>query len=230
MTVAFEKELESFLKRHPEMSIVPSNYEGTIIEGEFFFSATYLQDKQINDSFRLKIEIPKFFPKEIPRVTEIGGKIPRHIDFHVFSDDDTLCLGSPLRLRKCLNEFPTIQGFIEKCLVPYLYSMSLHIKTGEAFIFSELSHGIKGLLDDYKDMFHVETNEQAILILELLTLKKRESNKRGCPCGCGRRVGKCKFKERLDLFRSITTRDVFKEELKRIRNGDAKAKCSIRES
>lgn len=221
MTVAFEKELELFLEQHPEMSIVPSNSEWVIIEGEFCFSATYFQDKEIKDSFRLKIEIPMFFPKEVPRVTEIGGRIPRNSDSHVLNNG-TLCLGSHLRLRKCLNESPTIQGFIKECLVPYLYSMSLHIKTGEPFIFGELSHGIKGLLDDYKDMFNVETHEQVISILELLTLKKRESNKKECPCGCGRRVGKCKFKERLNLFRSNTTRDVFKQELKYIRNKDAK--------
>ena len=221
MTVAFEKELELFLKQHPEMSIVPSNSGRIIIEGEFCFSAAYPQDKEINDSFRLKIEIPKIFPNEVPQVTEIGGRIPRNIDSHV-CDNGTLCLGSRLRLRKCLNESPTIQGFIKECLVPYLYSMSLHIKTGEPFIFGELSHGVKGLLDDYMDIFNVETHEQVKLILELLTLKKRESNKRECQCGCGRRVGKCKFKERLDLFRSITTRDVFKQELKYIRNRDAK--------
>lgn len=215
MTLVFEQELELFLTQHPTMSLVPSRYNSIIIEGDFAFSASDPLYNFVEDSFRIRIEIPRAFPSEVPKVTEIGDKIPHNIDFHVFPNG-TLCLGSPIRLRKCLNENPTLQGFIEKSLIPFLYAMSKHLRTGERFVFGELTHGVEGLLDDYRDVFHVETNKQVIQILELLSVKKRESNKKKCPCGCGKRVAKCSFKEKLNLLRNITSRSVFKKELDRI--------------
>ena len=74
------------------------------------------------------------------------------------------------------------------------------------FIFSELAHGMHGIIDDYKELFGLDTSEQIINTLALLGNKKRIANKKPCPCGCGKMLGKCSFHLRINHFRKITTR------------------------
>jgi hypothetical protein len=47
--------------------------------------------------------------------TECDGK-------HRINPDETLCLGSPLRLMMLVHAEPTLSGFASNCIVPYLYS------------------------------------------------------------------------------------------------------------
>ncbi len=56
-----------------------------------------------------------------------------------------------------------------------------------------------------------------------LSLRKRHSNKKKCPCDCGNRVGKCNFRYKLEKIKTVAKRkwfrkqhEIFKKELKRI--------------
>ena len=198
-----------FLAEQPLMSIRPGSGAGLRVEGLFSFTAEALDHGRISDRFRLTIEIPPGFPRDAPAVVE-HGRIPRTPDFHV-NPDGTLCLGSPLRLLLILAAQPSLPAFSERCLVPYLYAASLKLSHGGGFAFGELAHGASGALEDVKCILGLRDTEQAKRALELLAMRKRRANKRGCPCGtCGRRLGKCRLNHRLRPLRRLAPRSWFR--------------------
>lgn len=210
------KDIERFIRDYPEMSIAPSRIPATVLKGVFSFTARPNGGVEISDSYHLHIIVPETFPEEIPKVTEIGQKIPRDGNHHINGDDDTSCLGSPIRLLKLISKKPTLVGFAERCLVPYLYAVSLKLQFNAEFPFGELTHGGKGVIDDYLNLFGLNSQEQVLGTLELLGKKKRTANRSLCPCGCGRRLGVCKFNKKLSKYRHMANRLWFRDHAKEI--------------
>ncbi len=201
--------LSPFLKNYPGMTIRPTTGHGLIMHGKFCFSAQPEGGVEITDTYNLRIEVPKAFPFDLPRVTELDDKIPRTGKYHV-NPDGTLCLGSPLRLLWKLSRKPTLSGFASDCLVPYLYAVSHKLKFGGDLPFSELEHGTPGALQDYADLFSLEQPEQAQRALHLLGMKKVLANKQPCPCGCGKKLKACQFNKTISKFRRLAHRSWFK--------------------
>lgn len=207
--------IRQFLNDYPEMSIAPSRGAITILKGLFSFSARPNGGIEINDSYYLKIDVPMAFPQKIPVVTELDGKIPRDGSYHI-NADSTLCLGSPMRLLQKISEKPSLVGFAEKCLVPYLYAISHKIRFKGDFAFNELAHGTQGIIDDYLNLFGLRNPKQVIKTLELLGKKRRIANKKPCPCECGLRLGKCKFHNKINKYRKMAYRSWFKKHYQEI--------------
>lgn len=203
--------MREFIRDYNLMAIRPRAGKTPLLRGRFDFHAHHPELGEIEDSFDLEIDVPEAFPKRLPVVTETANKIPRKQAFHV-NPDDTLCLGSPLRLLLLVSEKPTLTGFAEKCLVPYLFAVSLKLKTGADLAFGELAHGAPGALDDYVALFGLKAHDQALQVLSLLGKKKRIANKQRCPCGCRLRLGKCKFNFRLAPFRKLASRPWYREQ------------------
>jgi hypothetical protein len=202
--------LREFLQEFPRMAVRPSNGTTLVLKGRFAFTAHSEKHGQITDGYSLTIEIPRDFPRTPPRVTETAGKIPRAEGFHI-NPDDSLCLGSPLRLLLKISTAPTLLGFAEKCLIPHLFAISHKLQHGGPLPFGELAHGLPGILIDYMDLFKLEKPEQAFRALQLLGLKKRRANKHPCPCGCKRRLGKCQFNFLMRKFRELSERSWFRD-------------------
>jgi len=197
------------------MAIRPLPKASTRVKGTFAFSAIHKSCGQITDSFEIEIVIPRGFPGELPVVVETAGRIPRQGEFHV-NPDGSLCLGSQLRLLIKVSRNPTLSGFAESCLIPYLYAISDKLKRGGPLPFGELSHAAPGLLQDYADLFGLNSHDQVKRALMLLTHRRRIANKMSCPCGCERRLGRCKFGRRLNRFRRFASRSRFRLELSQL--------------
>ena len=193
------------------MAVRPSSGSDLVLKGRFTFTAASNEHGQISDEYLLTIHVSRDFPKSLPRVAETGGKIPRTEGFHI-NPDDTLCLGSPLRLLLNVSTAPTLLGFAEKCLVPHLFAISHKLRHGGPLPFGELAHGLPGILVDYMDLFKLDKPEQAFRALQLLGLKKRRANKYPCPCGCKLRLGKCRFNFRMRKFRELSERSWFRQQ------------------
>lgn len=199
--------LKHFRKEQPYMAIKPSNIDGLILEGNFLFNTKYEQFPRVDETYKLRIVIPNSFPYEIPEVEELEKRIPRDGKHHINpSPSNTLCLGSPIKLLELLKKEPTLNGFINFCLVPFLYAITLKIKYNEDFIFGELAHGVKGIIDDYIEVFGVNSESQVKNILMMLSLKKRIANKLPCPCECGERLGKCLLRFKINKYRKLAPR------------------------
>jgi hypothetical protein len=164
---------------------------------------------EVCDVYELEVEVPPSFPKGIPRVKELQGKIPRNANFHV-NGDESLCLGSPIRLLKNIGKAPTLSGFAATCIVPFLYAVTNKLQNGGQLAFSELAHGERGILDDYMELMGLKRREEVPQALDLLGIKRRIANKQACPCKCGRRLGECSFHRKLNEFRGLAPRSWFK--------------------
>ena len=195
------------------MKVRPVTGVNIVVEGEFVFSAKPLDGVEIRDRYLLSITIPELYPSEPPRVTETGKKIPRDGKHHINGNDDTLCLGSPLRLLLKLKNNPALTGFVDGCLVPYLYAISHRRLYGGELPFSELAHGTPGAIADYANLFGLKQPTQATIALLALGTKKQLANKLRCPCGCRRSLGKCQLNERLKPYRDLASRRWFREQL-----------------
>lgn len=201
--------LSQFLRDYPGMSTAPCSDTGVCLRGKFRFKAEVSGGDEIDDSYKLEIIVSDKFPQVLPKVKETGGKIPRDGNFHVNSDG-TLCLGSPLRLLRKVHSAPSLTGFADKCLVPYLYAVSYKLMHGGDFVFGELAHGDEGIVDDYSVMLGLKERHQVTKAIRLLGLKKRLANKKPCLCGCGKRLGACQFHHKLNEFRKMAPASWFK--------------------
>ena len=201
--------ISEFLLENPEMALVPSRDTSVVLEGVFRFTAAPKGKHGISDSYHIQINVPDVYPKAVPAVMETMRKIPRDGNHHV-NPDDSLCMGSPLRLLQKINTRPSLMGFSETCLIPYLYGVSYKLQTGKDFPFGELPHGGKGVLEDYTELLSLRTAEQVRQALILLGMKERVANKAKCPCGCGRRLGKCSFRNILNKNRRLASRAWFR--------------------
>lgn len=212
MAVVETSGLREFLRSYPKMAIRPSSGEDLRLKGSFEFAAHHAEEGDIQDSFVLEMIVPNGFPRELPRVTETGGRIPRTGEYHVNGTDNTLCLGSPLSLLLRISKKPTLEGFAENCLVPYLFAISCKLKTGGPLPFGELAHGRTGIRDDYTALFGLKHPQCVGRVLALLGMKKRRANKLPCPCGCRKRLGACAFNLRLRAFRALANRSWYRKE------------------
>lgn len=201
-----------FLNIYDGFSIAPSNTDLICLKGKLHFNRTYKETNEIEDSFELVIKVPNDFPRSVPIVEEVGGKIPRHNTYHI-NPDNTLCLGSPLRLLINVSKNPSLIEFIELLVIPYLYAVSYKLKNKGDFIFGELAHGLNGQISDYESLFNVKGKLAVTNALKALSIKKRVANKKKCPCGCDTRLGTCELHNRLNPIRKIITKNGFKKVL-----------------
>lgn len=203
--------IEDFLLAYPGMSLQPIRDDRVVLSGVFSLSAESVHHGLVNDSFELRIEVPSTFPKDLPVVYELGGRIPRENRYHVNLGDCSLCLGSRLRLLAILARVPTLAGFAKYCLVPYLYAISLKLAHGGDFAFGELPHGWRGEVLDYADLLGLGTSKQVLEAIWYLGMKKRRANKQPCPCQCGRRLGVCALNDRIGGLRKLAKRAWFRQ-------------------
>jgi hypothetical protein len=140
--------LDELFDRFPDLSIRPSNSSDLAIAGAIEFQTVHPDCGKIIESFDLELRVPQKFPRVLPTVFETKGRIPT--TFHHNGNRD-LCLGSLLRLQLIVQRDPTLLGFLERCVIPYLINFAVSQRT-DKLPFGELEHGARGLLDDYR--FH----------------------------------------------------------------------------
>jgi hypothetical protein len=180
-------EIAELLARYPELRLVPSGSMSLRVEGTLRFCANGKKTEVIEDSYDLRIEAPENFPERMAFAWETGARIPP--DYHKLTNG-ALCLGSRVGLRLQMGGSPSLLRFVERCVIPYLYGYSYSVRHG-APPFGELGHGERGSLQDLASLLGVEDLDLAFRYCALATTKKRHANRRPCPCGSGRRLGRC---------------------------------------
>jgi hypothetical protein len=179
--------LSQLFERYPEFSIIPSTVGELALAGTIDFQTSHPACGEFTEAFSIEIHVPSSFPLKVPRVLEVGARIES--TFHHIGEQE-LCLGAELRLLLLTRQHPTLLGFIDHCVLPYLIGYSVFKRTG-SMPFSELEHGVRGLLDDYRNLLGVKDDSICIGLLAMLRFKKRIANKKLCPCGSGKRLGQC---------------------------------------
>jgi hypothetical protein len=89
-----------------------------------------------------------------------------------------------------LAEGLSLVGFVERCVIPYLYRYSYLKMFGEA-PFEDLEHGPSGIAEDLRLLFGLRQESEVLPFVRLLAMRKRHANKERCPCGSGSRLERC---------------------------------------
>lgn len=180
-------ELMEVLREHPALSLAPRVSAQVVVAGDFRCFASGPNDVVIDEIYSIELRIPSTFPRDVPQVFERGGRISE--SFHHLENGE-LCLGSPTAVRAAINGAPTIRAFLANLVTPYLYGHAFHGRYG-VMPFGELPHGAQGLEEHLLHFFRMPADTRVLLLLQLTGLRRREANKRPCPCGAARRLGRC---------------------------------------
>jgi hypothetical protein len=203
-------EIVELLARYDGLRLLPSFGTTTRIAGTLTFRAEGRAAPSIEDNYDVRLEVPHGFPEHMAFAWETGGRIPE--TFHKL-DNAALCLGSRVRLRLQMAGSPSVLRFVERCVIPYLYSYSHFSKTG-VMPFGELHHGELGSLQDLASLLGMEMGP-AIPYCVLASMKRRRANKRPCPCDSGRRLGRC-HNRKVNVLRHRVGRVVLRREMQTI--------------
>lgn len=180
-------DLEELLARHTGLRIEPSPSDDIVVSGRLAFRVEGPAGAIIDDEYSIECHVPARFPAALPRVYETGLRIPA--DYHKLTGN-ALCLGAPTAIRVCLAAVPSLVTFVDEFLVPYLAGYTHFARTG-TMLYGELAHGPEGIRQFLRELFRCCGANRPEEFVRLASLKKRTANKFPCPCGSGRRVGKC---------------------------------------
>lgn len=201
--------VDGLLNAWPSLRRVPSTRaDATVLEGRLEFVLEPPGFPRIEDCYSVRIEVPLGATDSVPQVFETGRRIPRDVDHHV-NPNGALCLGSPWRVQQLLGRPMSLLALVERCVVPFLYAATWRAQGHSEYPFSELAHGRAGLLDDYSSILGVEGPGAVLQALNALARRRREANKLWCPCGCGIRLGRCRYRFALNNLRQGMTRRSF---------------------
>lgn len=187
VTEDLRKQIVGLSGVHKGLTDVVEHDAETLLSGTLDFEASADGLETITASFEMELSIPQVFPDRLPRAREVGGRIGS--DYEHLNPDGTLCLAVPIEQRRVFLEQPTLLGFVDRLLVPYLYGYCFWRKHGY-HPFDEAAHGYEGILRHYVDMLNLGGSLQALAVICFLF----EHGYRGhhdCPCGSGRIVRAC---------------------------------------
>lgn len=169
--------------------------QSPLVVGELTFRARR-GEIEIHDSYSIEIAV-KDFPLLPPAVTEVGGRIPRDVDHHVYSDG-TLCLGPPVEVLRRFKRNPTLSDYIEDLVVPGLYWHSYNERHPEELL-PAYSHGSRGIAEyraetdlaaAYGEILGVREWSVVLRLIELACAETVEY-RRPCPCASGKTLAAC---------------------------------------
>ena len=115
---------DDLFEEYPDLRYLGRTVDSIVIGGDLRFSAFYTEFPQygvIEDTFYLRIEIPYDFPKGLPMIYELGGRI-KPVPSNHKQPDGSLCLGSPLQLYTELDNDPNLLSYLRSTLIPFLYA------------------------------------------------------------------------------------------------------------
>ena len=180
-------QLNELLSKYSALRIQPSDSDDLVLSGILDFRVSALNDVIIEDAYNIEMRIPPDFPASNPTACELGERIPP--DYHKL-EGRLLCLGAPTAIRMTLTLSPTLLVFLEGFVIPYLAGYTYFSQHGVP-LFGELEHGAAGVRQHLREVFHASSANLPEEFLRLSSLKKRHANQQSCPCGSGRRLGKC---------------------------------------
>ena len=172
---------------HKGMTHVVEQDTETFLSGALHFEASADGMETISASFDIELTIPHLFPDRLPRAKEISGRIGT--GYGHLNPDGTLCLAVPIEQRRVFFEQPTLLGYVDRLVVPYLYGYCFWNKH-DYHPFDEAAHGGEGILRHYIDTLGLRDPLAALVAICFLF----EHGYRGhhdCPCGSGRKVRVC---------------------------------------
>lgn len=141
------------------------------------------------DQYEIDIEFPHHFPRDLPKVREVGGRIPREMDRHINPADNTCCLFVDEAFRIRHPHGYSVLEVLDGPVRDYFLGQS-HFDHHGYWPWKERSHGPKGVLEEYEEI--LETSDIEVILRSIYYLSHdRIKGHWVCPCGSAKRVRNC---------------------------------------
>jgi hypothetical protein len=159
------------------------------------------------DTFDIEIIIPKNYPFGFPKLFEIGDKIPKIPDRHIYTNDHSCCVCilqiAEMEARNGISIF----NYIKKYVIPF-FANQIYYENKKEWANGDYKHGFNGILQYYEEI--LETSQIEIIYSLINTFRNNKiSRNEICFCKSGKKFKKCHLsifdklsnipKERLNL-------------------------------
>jgi len=203
---------EVLAKRYPTLHVVPRR-NSFVLRGSF----PVQYEQQVLDWYQIEVTFPQCYPAAIPRVFEIGGRIPHHIDRHVFPDSGAACLFVSEDRWCAWPNGSSLEDFLDVPVRNYFLSQTHFDRTGTwPAGWEPRGHGLDGVIEAYADLLGTTDKDTAIRFMWVMSHEEVKGHWL-CPCGSAKRIRDCCRERIRDLQLKIPP------ELVRLRlEGDAK--------
>ena len=149
----------------------------------------FAADGQVLDRYSIRIRFPDRYPDELPVVEEVGGRIPRTADRHVFTDSGACCVLLEETRWEVFRVGDSFRTFLEGPVQAYFLGQSL-VERGEEWPFGEWSHGALGIAEYYAEILETTDLTTIRRFVNLLALSQAKGHHE-CFCGSGQRLRRC---------------------------------------
>lgn len=168
------------------------------LEGPFIVS--HPETGQEFDQFEISIAFPHNFPRDLPRVWEVGGRIPRIMDRHIYPVSGACCLFVDEAFWLRHPDGYTVLEYLDEPIHHYFLAQVYYELNG-TWPWGDRSHELEGILEEYNQIFKIDDRR---IIPEFIRCLSRGPIKGHwtCPCGSGKQLRKCCG----DLLRSVQAR------------------------
>lgn len=176
------RDIKNLLSKYPEFIEVDSR----ALHGVYRIIE---QGKSLGE-YEIEMLIPESYPMQRPKVREIGGKIPRKADFHVFPSEGWFCLSVPEESGKLWRpDISDLLSFLDGPVRAYLAKQK-YFETMNMWPQGERSHGLEGRLEFYREAIQAQDDKELWRFIKVMS--KSMLNKNGsCPCSSGLTIAKC---------------------------------------
>jgi hypothetical protein len=140
----------------------------------------------ILERYQIEIRVPRDYPKTLPVVEEIGGRIPRIADHHI-SADGTACLLVPEEWLLAGDQ--SFRAFLDGPIRNFFLGQIL-VEAGKPWPFGERSHGYDGLIESYRELLAITDPTRVIAYFDCLRRRALKGHF-DCPCGSNKRLRNC---------------------------------------
>ena len=158
---------------------------------------------RVIDRYRIEVDLPPTYPRGLPVLREVGGRIPTDADRHV-EEDGRACVFLP---DEFCYRYPDGMGLLEFLTGPvqgFLVGQSL-VDRGQPWPQGERGHGAAGVLEFYGPLVGVD--DAAVIERYVAALACNElPGHLACPCGSGKRVRNCHLGFLMSLRERIPVR------------------------
>lgn len=159
------------------------------------------QEGRVLDRYQVSIELPEDYPRSLPIVREIGGRIPWKKEFHLEETDGKACVLLPDDRWRVFPEGAPFRQFLDGPVHDFFLGQSL-VALGERWPFGEWGHGESGIYEYYQEL--IQTDDALTVLRFLYVLAKLNmKNHWECPCGSGLKIRRCCQDRIVDLRRRI---------------------------
>jgi len=196
-------------KWQPLLQLTPLTGNDVIISGEYKLHVV-LNKEEVHDYVPIKIRVPSLYYQDPPTISTNGHKIPQDINYHINSNG-TFCLAVPRVLKLFLMNQSTLRKYLETFLEPLLAKILIAQKHDLLKIDGDqMPHGEDGILEDIRRELGLKSINQVKYAIPLIEMKAKLADQKLCPCGCGKRLKKCRLNIKIRQMRSLCPRNQFR--------------------